>query len=628
MLTGWGRWATLIVGKRVVVRSELVFTHFTCNQNCTYCSVRRASDDRATIGGDAVRERIRAALAKGAREIVLTGGEPGMRRDLVDLVRFAREAGAEAVGLETNATLLDLEAARALREAGLSFVRVNLSGWGEAHDLITRDPGGFARTLAGLRALVAAGLDVGIVSVVVRSTLELLPALPERLAEATADVGRLSGITVRVPTSSPDPSELVSYEAAVPVLVALDESSRKAGLPVKLAPDSGPPPCVFPHAGRIAHLYALTPGARPRDDHTKAAACAGCQMDDRCSGLPSAYLARFPLPTLRPITEDRVRRRLALISTVEEQVLRELAQPNRFANPDTGEVIEEELIRVNFHCNQACRFCFVSTHLPPAGDDLIRDVILRAAQAGKQVTLTGGEPTLNARLVEYVRLARDHGPHRVSLQTNAIRLADAALTASLVEAGMGSVQASLHGSYAELCDSMTEAPGTFDKQVLGIDNLHAHADVHLTINFVITQGNYTDLPAFVRFCAERWPRAFLNISFVGASSDVVPKEKALVPAYADVLPFLLEAIDEARARSMDIGGFESMCGIPLCLVPESSRPLFAADIPDGYDGGEFVKPDACRGCALTRKCFGMRRGYFDLYGGHELHAVAAHADAV
>jgi hypothetical protein len=184
------------------------------------------------------------------------------------------------------------------------------------------------------------------------------------------------------------------------------------------------------------------------------------------------------------------------------------------------------------------------------------------------------------------------------------------------------VQVSLHATRAELSDAITEAPGTFEKTVVGIDHLR-DAGIDLIVNFVICQRNYEELVPFVRLVAARWPDAYLNVSFVAASSDVVPKERALVPRYSEVLPRLSAAIAEAGRLGVDIRGFESMCGVPLCLVPAADRYFVLPDIPEGYDRGEFVKPEACGACSLNRKCYGMRRNYFDLYGPAELSAVPA-----
>jgi MoaA/NifB/PqqE/SkfB family radical SAM enzyme len=609
------------------MRSDRVFTNVTCNQNCTYCSDRRPAEDRAFIRAAAVRARIDDALRGGAAELVLTGGEPTLRSDLAGLVAHAHAGGAASILLETNATLLDAERVEALRAAGLGAARVNLAGWGDALDEVTRDPGGHARTLAGLRALLEGGLSVEISTVVIRSTLAMLADLPERLAEALGErIAEIKTIVVRTPVESPSPGELVSYEEAAAAISALEASARRVGVAVKLGPDSGPPPCAFPHPSRVAHLFSMTPGTALRADHRQLEVCGQCQMKDRCSGLPAAYLARRAAPPMRPISEDRVRRRLSLIATVEEQIARELSQPNRFEHPETGQVVEEHIIRVNFHCNQACRFCFVSTHLPPAGDEAVRKAILDAGAAGARVMLSGGEPTLNANLVEYVELARAHSPFPVGLQSNAIRLADPGLTTALVEAGMAEAFISLHGSTAEISDAITEAPGTFDKTVIGIDNLHAARAVFLILNFVIHEKNIHDLVPYVRLVAARWPRAFVNISFVAPSSDVVPKERALVPRYAEALPSLAVAVREANALGLTIGGFESMCGIPLCLVPTELSAYFELDdIPPGFDRGEFVKTAACQECELRNKCYGLRRGYLALHGDDELRPVHAAA---
>jgi MoaA/NifB/PqqE/SkfB family radical SAM enzyme len=605
------------------MRSERVTTNVTCNQNCSYCSARRPAEDPAFVRAAAVRARIDDALRAGARELVLTGGEPTLRADLPALVAYARAAGAGSILLETNATLLDLARAAALRDAGVDLVRVNLTQGGEPLDRLTRDPGGYARTLAGVRAAIQAGLPVEIAAVVIRSTLGPLAELPARLVEALgAEVRRVRSVLVRTPVESPSPDELVSYDEAAGAITALEAAARRVGLPVKLAPESGPPPCVFPQPTRVAHLFSMTPGAALRRDHRHLMACGACEMRDRCSGISSAYLAQRPPPRMAPVTEDRLRRRLSLIASVEDQIARELVQPNRFQLRATRQVVEERIIRVNFHCNQACRFCFVSTHLPPAGDEAVREAILDACRAGARVMLSGGEPTLNANLVDYVRLAKARSALPVGVQSNAIRLADATLTEALVDAGMDEAFISLHASNAEISDAITEAPGTFERTAIGIDNLHAAPSVFLILNFVIHEKNIDDLVPYVRLVAARWPRALVNISFVAPSSDVVPRERALVPRYTEALPSLAGAVAEARALGVDIGGFESMCGIPLCLVPQELSVYFELqDISPGFDGGEFVKTSTCQRCDLEKKCYGLRRGYLALHGDEELSPV-------
>jgi hypothetical protein len=114
-------------------------------------------------------------------------------------------------------------------------------------------------------------------------------------------------------------------------------------------------------------------------------------VNDRCPGFPRAALGDGFVA--RPITEHRLRRRLTIVSTVEEQVARELVTRDDFRSSD--DPVPEHTVRVNFHCNQSCEFCFVSTHLPPAAEAAIRAAIDDAGRAGAVLVLAGGEPTLN-----------------------------------------------------------------------------------------------------------------------------------------------------------------------------------------------------------------------------------------
>ncbi|HEY8429274.1 MAG TPA: radical SAM protein [Sandaracinaceae bacterium] len=602
------------------MRSEQVQTHFRCNQNCTYCVARRPRDDPAFIRAPAVEARIARALASGAREIVLTGGEPSLRRDLEALVAFAARSGAERVTLETNATEFDEARARALVATGLSRAVVNLSGSGPELDEVTRDPGGFARTLRGIDALLAAGAKVDLQAAIVRSTAARLPELPRFVRERFG--GAIGTLFLVVPVRAPDERELLDYDEAGRVLRLVSAAARRAGVSVKLAPGSGPPPCVHGPDPRVAHLYSMTPGAAARAGHRHLAPCEACAVRDRCPGVATEVLARFGPPSMTPIASDRERRRLSLIATVEEQIARELVQPNRRRDPVHG-TLEEDIVRVIFSCNQACRFCFVSTHLPAARDEAIVAAIERAAAAGRVITFSGGEPTLCADLVRYVRLARSLSALPIVLETNATRLGDGTLARELVEAGLDEVFVSLHGASAEVSDTITCAPGTFEATRRGIDRLH-ETGIRLQINFVICQANAHELPAWVDLLASRWPRAHGTVSFVAPSTDLVPRDRALVPRYGEVLPVLAEAVARAKERGVPLGGFESMCGIPLCLVPRELDEYFAlSEIPPGFDAGEFVKAAACAECDLASRCYGVRRGYVELHGDEELRPVRA-----
>ncbi|MDI1449545.1 radical SAM protein [Polyangium sp. 6x1] len=599
------------------MRVARVLTNETCNQGCGFCSARRPVERPDFVRPAAVLARIDAALGKGAREVVLTGGEPTMRRDLAALVRHARARGAERVVLETNATLVTESVARALVDAGLSIARVHVPAFGPEADAITRDEGGFSAALAGARALAAAGIPLEIATPIVRTNLDLVAAIPGRLRAANLPALR---ILASIPVDAPDPATLAPLEGAARALERLDQAAREAGIPLSLDPGAAIPPCSFERPARLAHLYALNPGGAQRPGHERVPACGACVVADRCPGVPRALHAREPASAFRPLTEDRIRRKLTVISSVREQIDRELVTRDVYRAPD-GRLVPSHIVRIQFQCNQACDFCFVSTHLPAPDDEAVRHAILEIAHAGGVLQVSGGEPTLNGRLGDYVALAKREGAIAVELQTNAVRLADPGRARELEEAGLDVAFVSLHGSRAEISDAITRAPGTFEKTARGLDAL-AQTKIRVRLNFVFCAPNQADFPDFVRLVAARWPAAEINVSVVGAFTDLVPRTESLIPRYTELLPAMREGLVIARAAGIPVLGFESMCGIPLCLAPVDPRGFFdLAEIPSGHDGGEFVRAEACERCELSARCFGLRRSYAELHGTSEARAV-------
>ncbi len=595
------------------LRTVAVVTNRRCNQACTFCLERSDAEDPSATGAHEIARRLREAAASGAEEICLTGGEPSLRRDLPLLVAGARKLGVKRVVLETNGALIDRERANALARAGLDKARVHLSGWGSSLDAVTRDPGGFEASSAGVLALLEAGIEVEIVSAITRSTKPLLASMPGQIVRSWPGVRALVLVVLR---EAADPAEVLPLGEAAAVALEIEAAARAVELPTALHPRSSMTPCLFDARARPHHWFSL-PEVADRDGRIRVPACEACDVASRCGGLPidspDAALE------LHPVRGEKARRRLTLVGSVEEQISRELVSPN--ITMVGGESVYEEIVRTSFRCNQACRFCFVSTHLPAPPDEAVRKAIISAASRGARVTLSGGEPTLNPKLPEYLALARQLSPHPVQLQTNAVRLDDRGLVDALVAAGLEEAFVSLHGATPEISDAVTEAPGTFVRSVAGIDNL-VTAGVRVTLNFVVCKPNLGELVPLVRLVAGRWPKVELSISFVAPSTDLVPRDPALVPRYAEALPVIAEAVSLAASSGVRVTGFESMCGLPLCLVPGSLAPYAEiADLPAGFDRGEFVKPEGCERCVLERKCYGLRRGYAEMHGTSELRPV-------
>jgi len=83
------------------------FVTFRCNLNCIYCGYqRRKFLAQYADAGTEEAKRILAACRDDAPSIAFSGGEPLVREDIVDIVRYAKSLGYKPVSLFTNSLLL------------------------------------------------------------------------------------------------------------------------------------------------------------------------------------------------------------------------------------------------------------------------------------------------------------------------------------------------------------------------------------------------------------------------------------------------------------------------------------------------------------------------------------------
>jgi cyclic pyranopterin phosphate synthase len=178
-----------------------------CNYKCVYC---RTGNDGAQYADLPMADYFRLArifVSLGIEKIRLTGGEPLLRRGLVDLVKDlsrlrtaysadgapvpAGEGQPLDIAVTTNGHLLE-GLAEPLRDAGLSRVTVSMDAVDPGvFERITRVPGSFHKVLRGIRAAERAGLDP------VKVNCVLLRGFNDDQIPAFARFAREEGVIVR-----------------------------------------------------------------------------------------------------------------------------------------------------------------------------------------------------------------------------------------------------------------------------------------------------------------------------------------------------------------------------------------------------------------------------------------------
>ena len=154
-----------------------------CNLRCVHCY--SASEDRE-YGGELALDEGKALIDDlaqlGAPVILFSGGEPLVRRDLLQLIEHAVRQGRRAV-LSTNGTLITKSVAARLRDLGLSYVGISLDGLEEVHNAFRGVHGTFARVMTAIEHCQEVGLKVGLRFTINRRNYQEIPGMFDLVEE-------------------------------------------------------------------------------------------------------------------------------------------------------------------------------------------------------------------------------------------------------------------------------------------------------------------------------------------------------------------------------------------------------------------------------------------------------------
>lgn len=134
----------------------------SCNLRCVHCYFdAHAKKDKDELTTEQAKAMINDLAAFGAPVLLFSGGEPFMREDLFDLGKYALSKGLRTV-ISTNGTLITMEAAERIKNAGFSYVGISLDGLEKVNDEFRKETGAFKRTLQGIRNCHSCGVRAGL----------------------------------------------------------------------------------------------------------------------------------------------------------------------------------------------------------------------------------------------------------------------------------------------------------------------------------------------------------------------------------------------------------------------------------------------------------------------------------
>ncbi len=272
-----------------------------CDCDCVFCRPDRSAP--STDPSVALQD-LRDGYAPG-RGLNIGGDEPTTHPALPEVIAAARELGYKPIALQTTGQLFAQPGfARLLRDLGLDAADIPLYGSNAAvHEAITRRPGSFRRTLAGLARLRAVGLDLVIHTVVTRENVSDLSDLVGFCLARGLPLPRIEHLQPERAFPYAEHAVSLADSAAALATVARDHLAQMlfVNFPACFAK-------LLPESLGTGLAITSAPGTAQRPKR-HAAVCRSCALGDSCPGPFVGYLDLFGDGDLRPVSTCRPPRR-------------------------------------------------------------------------------------------------------------------------------------------------------------------------------------------------------------------------------------------------------------------------------------------------------------------------------
>ena len=302
---------------------------YQCNNNCRFCYCQNKKEQHRPMSTEQAKKELEKGYERGSDYVDFLGGEPSIRKDITELVKYAKEIGFEEIAMTTNGKMFSYrDFAEEIVDAGLNHVIFSLHGHRpEIHNFLVRDSNGFQLLKEGVRNLVGVKPDLYVCynTVINTRNIENLHRIPETgNGFVERDIDAIEFIFPH-----PKGGAWENFEQVVPRLEKVNEPVKKA---INNAEKEGYDHIVgryipYCHMNGVEEFVSETmarenemseqhvgpefknldvESSRVKSGKVKAERCKECVYDDRCEGVWREYAKKRGLEELEPVKEGDV----------------------------------------------------------------------------------------------------------------------------------------------------------------------------------------------------------------------------------------------------------------------------------------------------------------------------------
>ncbi len=136
--------------------SPYIYIGYNCNNNCIFCSEADEYMERLKVKSTGELKKEISQVRTHYDFVNFMGREPTLRKDFIELLRFAKGLGFKQVGFTTNGRLLSYKNfAKKILGIGVNQIVISLNGaTPQMHDRQTQAKGSFLQTVKGIKNVI------------------------------------------------------------------------------------------------------------------------------------------------------------------------------------------------------------------------------------------------------------------------------------------------------------------------------------------------------------------------------------------------------------------------------------------------------------------------------------------
>ncbi len=285
-----------------------------CNQKCLFCRPTKKDLNFKQPTTEELKRTIYSSAREGVKFITITGGEPTLRNDLIEIIKYIKSLGLSAK-LITNGMMFFYEKyCKLIYESGLDKVVISIhSSKPEIHDFLTQVEKSFEKTLAGLKNISIYDIEIETNMVINNNNKDNLKDYVDMIKKIDRNISMTFSLVEPSGRALNNTQLIPKYSDIREKIIEVSEYCLKNK--VKFRYTSCFMPFCFIDIRFLSHsdwfFYLKKQHNREfvkvrSSNSEKIQACKDCFFSDFCCGPPKNYVSLYGEEEFRPFKEKIV----------------------------------------------------------------------------------------------------------------------------------------------------------------------------------------------------------------------------------------------------------------------------------------------------------------------------------